>query len=109
MSVKTVPDRYHSVNAYPIVPGVAQLIELMKQALEAEEIEGMSGPDGAVMHAEVRIGDSIIMMGEPMGDWKAMPAMLYLYLEDCDAAYRRAMAAGATSVMAPDDQFYGDR
>lgn len=110
MSVKTIPDGYHSVNAYLVVPGVAQLIDFLIQAFEAEETERMSRPDGAVMHAEVRIGDSTIMMGEPMGgDWKAMPCALYLYIEDVDAAYHRAVAAGATSVMEPADQFYGDR
>jgi uncharacterized glyoxalase superfamily protein PhnB len=69
----------------------------------------MARPDGGVMHAEVKIGDSTVMMGEPMGDWKAKPCSLYLYVEDVDAVYRRAIQAGGTSVGGPKDQFYGDR
>jgi uncharacterized glyoxalase superfamily protein PhnB len=61
------------------------------------------------MHAEVTIGDSVIMMGEPMGEFKPMPCMIYVYVEDTDAVYKQALKAGATSVMEPADQFYGDR
>jgi uncharacterized glyoxalase superfamily protein PhnB len=69
----------------------------------------MARPDGGVMHAEVKVGDSKLMMGEPMGDWKAKPCSLYLYVEDVDAVYQRAIQAGGTSVREPSDQFYGDR
>jgi PhnB protein len=65
--------------------------------------------DGRVGHAEVKIGDSIIMMGEPMGDMPPMPGSLYLYVQDTDAVYQRALQAGAMSLMEPTDQFYGDR
>jgi PhnB protein len=68
-----------------------------------------SGPDGTVGHAEVRIGGSPVMMGEARGPWPAMPCAIYLYVNDTDAVYRRALAAGATSLMEPADQFYGDR
>lgn len=61
------------------------------------------------MHAEVKIGDSVIMMGEPMGDFKPMPGSIYLYVKDTDATYRKAIQAGAVSIMEPADQFYGDR
>ena len=61
------------------------------------------------MHAEVKLGDSFIMMGEPMGEFKAMPASLYLYVPDTDATYARVIKAGGTSIMEPADQFYGDR
>lgn len=64
---------------------------------------------GAIMHAEVRIGDSRVMMGEPPCGIQPIPACLHLYVEDTDAVYRRALAAGATSVREPADQFYGDR
>ena len=109
MTVKPIPDGYHSVTPYLIIPGLAKLIEFMKQAFGAVEIERMEGPGGRIMHAEVRIGDSMIMMGEPMGEWAPMPTMLYLYMNDCDAAYRRAIQAGATSAQEPANQFYGDR
>ena len=81
----------------------------LKQAFDAEERERMMAPDGRVSHAEMKIGDSIVMMGEPTGDSKSMPGMIYLYLEDTDAAYKRALDAGATSLRAPSDMFYGDR
>ena len=69
----------------------------------------MTAPDGAVRHAEVRIGDSMLMLTDGGGEWKPMPASLYLYVNDADATYKRALAAGATSVMEPVAQFYGDR
>jgi PhnB protein len=81
----------------------------LKQAFNAEERERMTTPDGRVSHAEMKIGDSIIMMGEPTGESKSMPGMIYLYLEDTDAAYKRALEAGGTSLRAPSDMFYGDR
>ena len=61
------------------------------------------------MHAEVRIGDSRVMMGEPVGDFGPMPACIYVYVNNTDAVYQRALQAGATSIMEPADQFYGDR
>ena len=66
-------------------------------------------PDGRVMHAQVRIGDSPIMMGQAREEWPAMPACIYLYVEDADAGYEKALAAGATSLEVPRDEFYGDR
>ena len=109
MAVKPKPDAYHSVTPYLVVPGVAKLIEFMRHAFGATETERMSRQDGRIMHAEVKIGDSVIMMGEPMGDWQPMPAMLYVYVSNTDAVYKHAIQAGATSLMEPADQFYGDR
>ena len=110
MAAKPVPDGFHTVTPYLIVPGVAKLIEFMKQAFGATEQHRTTLPDGRIMHAQVKIGDSFIMMGEPGGEWKPMPSGLYLYVPDADAWYRRAMKApGAVSIMEPADQFYGDR
>jgi PhnB protein len=109
MAVKPIPDNYHSITPYLMAPGAARLIEFLKDAFGATERERMTGPDGGVMHAEVRIGDSMVMLTDGGGDWKAMPAALYLYVNDADATYQRALAAGATSVMEPVTQFYGDR
>jgi len=110
MPVKPIPDGYHSVTPYLIVRGVARLIDFLKQAFEATEtIPRMTRPDGTIMHAEIRIGDSAVMLGEPMGEFQPMPGSLYLYVSDTDATYRRALQAGATSTMEPADQFYGDR
>ena len=109
MSVKPIPDGYHTVTPYLRVAGVAALIDFLTQAFDAKQIERMARPDGTVMHAEVKIGDSVVMMGEPTGDMAPLPAMIYLYLADTDAAYKRAMEAGGTSLMEPTNQFYGDR
>jgi len=106
---RPIPQGYHSVTPYLAVQGVPKLINFLKQAFDAEERERMTTPDGRVSHAEVKIGDSIVMMGEPTGESKSMPCMIYLYLEDTDAAYERALEAGATSLRAPTDMFYGDR
>jgi PhnB protein len=109
MTAQFKPDGYHTVTPYLVVNGVPKLVEFLQQAFGAEEISRHTNPDGSIMHAEVRIGDSRVMMGEASEQWKAMPAMLHLYVDDTDAAYRRALEAGATSVREPADQFYGDR
>jgi len=109
MAVKPIPDGYHSVTPYLTIPGVAKLLDFLKQAFEAQELHRMPRPDGAIMHAEVRIGDSRLMMGEPMGNAQPMFGSLYLYVHDVDAVYKRALQAGATSTSEPADQFYGDR
>jgi uncharacterized glyoxalase superfamily protein PhnB len=108
-NVKPIPDGYHTVTPYLVVEGVDELIDFLKQAFDAVETERLPGPDGKVGHGEVRIGDSVVMMGEASGEWKPMPGMIYLYVNDTDATYKRALDAGATSVMEPADQFYGDR
>ncbi len=109
MAVKPIPEGYHTVTPYLVGPGMSKLIDFLKQAFDAKEIMRMARPDGAIMHAEVRIGNSPVMMGEPQGDQKPLPAMLYLYVNDTDATYKRALQAGGTSIMEPSNQFYGDR
>lgn len=110
MSVKPIPEGYHTVTPYLTVTGAAELIEFLKMAFHAREKERIMMPNGSLAHAEVTIGDSIIMLGEPMGgDCVPMPGAFYLYVDDMDSVYRRALEAGATSTMAPADQFWGDR
>ncbi|HET6881339.1 MAG TPA: VOC family protein [Pirellulales bacterium] len=109
MTVKSIPEGYHTITPYLVVRGAASLIEFLQRALDAVEIHRLTRPDGGLGHAEVQIGDSRIMLGEPMGDQPPVPAMLYLYVPDVDAVYRRALDAGATSIKEPADQFYGDR
>ncbi|EQB63038.1 MAG: hypothetical protein RBG1_1C00001G0617 [candidate division Zixibacteria bacterium RBG-1] len=109
MTVKPIPDGYHSVIPYLIVQGAAALIDFLRHAFDATEKERHAWPDGSIMHAEVKIGDSTIMLGEARGEWKPMPASIYLYVNDADATFRKAIKAGAVSVMEPADQFYGDR
>ena len=109
MAVKPTPDNYHTVTPYLVVPGAAKVIDFLKQTFDAKEVVRMAGPGGAVMHAEIKVGDSIVMMGEPMGPQPPMPAQLYVYVKDVDAVYKKALAAGAATVREPADQFYGDR
>ncbi|MDP9195514.1 MAG: VOC family protein [Pseudomonadota bacterium] len=93
-----------------MVEGADRVLEFMKTALGAEEIFLMRHSTGTIWHAQVRVGDSLIMLADSMGKKEhAMPAMLYVYVDDADAYYRKAIAAGAVSVMEPADQFWGDR
>jgi PhnB protein len=109
-SAKPIPEGYHTVTPYLLVQGAEKLINFMKNAFDAKETERYSMPDGSIGHAEVRIGDSVIMVADAQGDeYKPMAAGIHLYVEDCDVTYKRAIGAGATSVREPQDQFYGDR
>ena len=107
--VQPIPKGFHTLTPYLVVEGIPKLIGFLKQAFGAQETFRLTRPDGGVMHAELKIGDSIVMMGEAMGQWKAQPCSLYVYVEDVDAVYQRAIEAGGTSVGEPKDQFYGDR
>ena len=107
--VNPIPEGFGTLTPYLFVRGTGKLIYFLKEAFGAEEIERHTGPDGEVMFAQLRIGDSMLMMSEPRENWKPMPCGVFLYVEDTDAAYRRAMEAGAVSLMEPADQFYGDR
>ncbi|HLX64509.1 MAG TPA: VOC family protein [Planctomycetota bacterium] len=109
MAVKPIPDGFHTVTPYLLVPDGAKLIEFLKQAFAAKEIICHKTPDGRVMHAQVQIGDSMVMLAEPPPGKPASVACFYLYVPDTDALYNSAMAAGGESLMAPADQFYGDR
>lgn len=109
MPVKPKPDQYHSVTPYLVVEGASRLIEFAKAAFGARETERLAAPEGRIGHAELRIGDSVIMLADAHGERAPMPCMLHVYVDDADATYQRALAAGATSVQAPADQFYGDR
>jgi uncharacterized glyoxalase superfamily protein PhnB len=104
-----IPKGYHTVTPVLTVHGAADLIEFLKRAFNAQEIYRLPAPDGKVMHAEVKIGDSMVMLGEATDQYKPTPATIALYVEDADAWYKRAVQAGATSVREPTDQFYGDR
>lgn len=97
-----------TVNVYLHPQGAAEMIEFLKPAFGAEEIVAYrERPDGPVVHAKVRIGDSVVEMGEAHGPFQPMPTMFYLNVDDADAWYNRAMAAGATSMGEPKDQPYG--
>ncbi len=104
------PFGLHTITPYLIVEDVAALIQFLQRVFDAESRGDLSyREDGSVKHAEVKIGDSVVMMGEPMDEIGPMPAMLYIYVEDCDAVYKNALAAGATQVMALENYPHGDR
>jgi PhnB protein len=110
MAVKPIPEGYRSITPYLVVQGASTLLDFLTHAFDAQILfPPLQQPDGTIMHAEVRVGDSIVMMGEAAGKCTPMPASLYLYVYDMDTMYQRALAAGATSLMEPADQFYGDR
>jgi PhnB protein len=109
MAKKFIPEGYPQVSPYLIVDEPAALIQFIVDVLGGKETRRHEDDKGRIAHAEVRIGDSVIMMGGATEQWPAAPAALYVYVEDTDAAYQRGLAAGATSLQEPADQFYGDR
>jgi PhnB protein len=109
MTVKPIPDGYRTVTPYLIVQGAVTLIEFLAQAFEAKETRRTLHPEGCILNAEVRIGDSVIMVSEARGECQPMPSFVYLYVENTDAIYDRALQAGGISMMEPKDEFWGDR
>ena len=104
-----VPEGLRSITPYLHPRGAPALIEFLKEAFGAEEVARYQSPEGVVHHAKLRIGDSIVEMGEAHGPWQPMPTVIFLYVEDVNALYRRAVAAGAISIGEPADQPYGAR
>jgi len=117
MSVKPVPEGYHTLTPYLTVRDAVRAIDFYKRAFGAEERGVMKGPDGKVMHAELKIGDSIIMLAEEFPEYGALSPQaiggsamgLHIYLDGVDAAFDRAVQAGAKVEMPVADQFWGDR
>jgi uncharacterized glyoxalase superfamily protein PhnB len=96
------PDGYPAAIPYLILPNAAEAIDFLKQAFDAEEIRRFNMPDSErIMHAEVRIGDGVLMIADANEKWPPIGAHVYLYLPDVDAAYARALAAGAESLGEP--------
>jgi len=110
MAVNPIPAGHHTVTPYLVVRGAPQVIAYLQRAFNAEITHApLKRPDGTIMHAEVKIGDSRVMIAEESQTAKAAPASLYLYVADVDSLYRQAIAAGGKTIMAPMDMFYGDR
>ena len=109
MNKSTAPEGFHSVTPYLLVEDAAAVIDFMQRAFHAQVVHKQELPDGTVVHAQVRIGDSMVMLGQAGGEMGPMPAMLYLYDANVDAAYARALGAGAESLRKPVDEDYGDR
>lgn len=109
MRGRTVPEGFHTVTPYLLVEDVPALMAFLKNAFAAEEIMRSAFDDGTVNHAQMRIGDSMVMMGQAQDEYPPMPTMLYLYVDDVDGVYERALLAGGVSLREPSDQEYGDR
>jgi uncharacterized glyoxalase superfamily protein PhnB len=108
-SVKPIPAGFHTANVYLIVNDAAKQIAFLEQALGAKETHRSVLPDGNIIHAEMKIGDSTIMLGQANQQHPARPATTYLYVDDVDGTFGRALQAGGKSLAEPKDQFYGDR
>jgi len=100
---------YRTVTPYLVVDDATTEIAFLESAFGASVTTASRDPQGRLMHAEIRIGDSLVMLGEAGGEVKALPAAIYLWVENVDETYGKALAAGATSVRAPEDQPYGHR
>lgn len=113
MAAKPIPDGYHAVTPYLFVESAERLIQFVEEAFGATETLRVPRADGSIMHAEVRIGDSPVMIGDvtgPAAEFGPMPSSIYLYVPDCDVVYRQAIAAGGTSVKEVQDiPFNGER
>jgi PhnB protein len=96
------PKGYSTVSPYLIAAGAGRVIDFLKRAFQAKELRRYDLPDGSIMHAEVRIGDTVVMIGDAGANWPAVPAHLHVYVEDVDASYARALEAGGASVQAPE-------
>jgi PhnB protein len=116
-AVKPIPDGYHTVTPHLVVRDAAKAIEFYTKAFGAEERFRMPGPNGVVMHAELQLGDSVLMLGEEAPQMGASspqtiggsPVSLLIYVKDVDASFARAEKAGGTVQMPPTDMFWGDR
>ena len=104
-----VPEGFHSVTPYLVCPGAMRLIEFLTAAFGARETVRVAREDGSIAHAGVKIGNSMLEMGEAGGEWRPMLAGLHLYVPDVDGTYARAIAAGGKSLYAVKDMEYGDR
>ena len=95
------PQGYNSASPYLIVDGASRTIDFLVQVFDAAEIRRFPDPGGKIMHAEVRIDDTVVMLADSSPDWLTLPAQIHVYVADVDATYQRALDAGATSVQAP--------
>ena len=117
MAVKPIPEGYHSVSPALSIDGAAEAIEFYKRAVRANERYRMAGPDGSIAHAELEIGDSVVMLSDPFPQSNVKPPRalggtsvgIFLYVEDVDAVFQQALDAGATVTMPLEDTFWGDR
>ena len=98
----TKPAGYSTVSPYLIVSGAQRVVDFLRRTFEGQELRRFERPDGAIMHTEVRIGDTVVMLADAGEGWPPVPAHLHVYVEDVDATYRRALEAGAESLQPPE-------
>src|SRR5262249_45568291 len=98
MAIKPIPEGFHSLTPYLFAEGAARLIDFISATFEGEVMFQQKRPDGAVMHATIRIGDSMLMLADPTREFAAMHSSIYLYVPDCDTVYKRALASGGVSI-----------
>jgi len=116
-NTKPIPDGYHSIQPYLHIRGAAAALDFYKKAFGAKERMCMAEPDGRIGHAEIQLGDSCVMLADEVIERNIVspkhlggsPVSIMFYVDDCDAVYKQALAAGAKSLREPADQFYGDR
>jgi PhnB protein len=101
MTAPYKPAGYNTVSAYLVVDGAQGVIDFLKKTFDATELRRFDMPDGSIMHVEVRIDDTVVMMGERGGNSPTFPSMLHVYVPDVDETYRRALAAGGASLQEP--------
>lgn len=109
MSAKPIPEGYQQAIPYLVVPDAGAQMDFLINVFDGNEKNRMTAPDGSVVHGEVKVGDSVIMIGQAREASQARKTMVYLYMEDCDAYFKRAVDSGAKVVSELEDQFYGDR
>jgi PhnB protein len=109
IAAKPLPAGYHTVTPHLITADASRVIEFLQQVFGAVERYRLSGPKGRILHAELYMGDSVIMVAEAAEERTPMPASCAVYVDNVDETYRRAMEAGAQALREPADQFYGDR
>jgi|SRR5690554_4584003 len=107
--VKKIPEGYHTITPFLIVNNAQEFINFVEKAFNGRLTHMTKSDSGVVIHAEMFIGDSIIMISDGSEEFKPLRTMLHMYVEDADAVYKKAIEAGATSIREPENQFYGDR
>jgi PhnB protein len=101
MSLESKPEGYNSVSVYIVANGAQRVIDFLKKTFEAEELRRFDMPDGKIMHGEVRISDTVVMIADGGGNYPAFPVWLHVYVPDVDATYKKALDAGGVSVQEP--------
>lgn len=107
--VNPIPEGFHTITPYFIVNDGVKFIDFVKKAFSAAENHRSTTPDGRIMHAQLKIGDSFIMMGQSTGEWRSMTCTMYMYVQDIDSVYNNALKAGGKTLREPTNEFYGDR